>query len=237
MPQMTKFSFSRSATCLLAACCAIVATPAVSAASSSRVLTLRETRGASRPALDPSQSALIIIDAQREYLDGKLVLTNFPAAVAEISAARRWAHAHGVPVIIVQQISPATSTVFAAGSAGAEIAPELAPASDEIVVTKTYPNAFNKTELLRTLRGLGRKQVILTGFMAHMCLDSTARAAFDLDLDVFVIGSATAERSIPDAAGRLISADELRRATLAALNDRFAWIIPTAADLPDAPHF
>jgi nicotinamidase-related amidase len=193
--------------------------------------TLRTIRGARRPPLDPANAALVIIDAQCEYVDGQLPLNGIEAAIAEIAALCRCVQESGVPIIHIRQIGPSDAKVFAKGSPGAAIVPELTPESNELVIEKVYPNAFNGTRLEAELRRLGRRQLILTGFMAHMCLDSTARAAVDRDYEVFVVASATAERTIPDACGRNIPAAIILRATLAALNDRFAWIIPDAAAL------
>lgn len=214
------------------------ASPALAQAApkgASTPATLRDLRGATRPpAIDPASAALVIIDAQQEYMRGPLALEGMPQALAEIVRLRAWAAAHHVPVIHVRQESPAGAAVFAAGSPGAEIIGTVAPAPGEPVVTKVYPNAFNKTDLQPLLQELGRRQLILTGFMAHMCLDSTSRAAFDLDYQVFVVASATAERAIPGPDGNVVDAQTLRRVTLTSLNDRFAWVLPDAAALEAA---
>jgi len=198
--------------------------------------TLRELRGVPRPQLSAADAVLLIIDAQEEYRSGPLNLEAFGDALAEIARLRAWAHAHGVPVIHVRQISARDSTVFAEGSHGAQIVPELAPLETEEVVDKTLPNAFADTRLEALLAGMGRRQLIVTGFMTHMCLDATTRAAFDRRFTVFIDAAGTAERAIPGPDGRLISAATLMRATLAALNDRFAWVSPTAAVLTAQNH-
>lgn len=190
--------------------------------------TLRDIRGGPRPELEPRHAALIIIDAQEEYLCGPLRLEEVEAAIDEIDRLRAWAREHGVLIVHVRQVSAADAPVFASGSKGADIVPRLVPSSDEAVVDKAYPNAFNRTGLDALLKSAGRNQLLLTGFMAHMCLDSTARAAFDRDYSVFIVASATAERSIPDPDGVVVSAGDLLRATLTALNDRFAWIFRDA---------
>jgi nicotinamidase-related amidase len=220
--------------CLAAAAVAAALLTAVGPARAAPAYppTLREIRGGDRPAIDPTHAAVIIIDAQKEYMRGPLALEGMLTALDEIARARAWAAANGIPVIHVRQESAADSAVFAARSDGAQFIPKAAPATGESIVAKRYPNAFNKTELDALLKRTDRKQVILAGFMAHMCLDSTARAAFDLDYTVFVLASATAERAIHDPGAGTISAAELRYATMSALNDRFAWIVPTAADLP-----
>jgi nicotinamidase-related amidase len=192
---------------------------------------LRDLRGVARPALEPDRAALLIIDAQREYMEGPLKLEGMEGAIVEIARLRSWARANGVPVIHVQQVGLPGAAVFAPGTAGVEIISELRPIAGEAVVVKAYPNAFNKTRLDAVIAGTRRRQLILTGFMAHMCLDATARAAFDRDHEVFVVGSATAERAIPGPDGQVMAARALLRATLTALNDRFAWVLPDAASV------
>jgi len=56
---------------------------------------------------------------------------------------------------------------------------ELAPECAEPVVQKSLPNAFAQTDFAEKLEAAGRKQLIVTGFMTHMCVSSTARAALD----------------------------------------------------------
>jgi nicotinamidase-related amidase len=227
--QITARSFTAAGAALAVA--AALLPPTHAFAAPDRPLTLREIRGAREPAVDRAAAALVIIDAQQEYMMGPLALEGMPDALAEIVRLRAWAAAHHVPVVHVRQEGPQSAPVFAAGSRGAAFIREAAPAPGEPVVAKLYPNAFNKTGLDELLHRLGRRQVVLAGFMAHMCLDSTARAAFDRDYDVFIVAAATAERPIPGPDGRLISAAALRQAAMTALNDRFAWVLPDAAAL------
>ena len=67
--------------------------------------------------------------------------------------------------------------------------------------------------------------------MTHMCISSSVRAATDLGFGATVVGNACATRDLPDGAGGVVSAQELHRASLAALSDRFAIVVPDAAAL------
>ena len=67
-----------------------------------------------------------------------------------------------------------------------------------------------------TLKKLGRTQLVIAGFMTHMCVSSTARAALDLGYKATVAADAAATRDLPDPMGGVISADALHRAALAA---------------------
>jgi nicotinamidase-related amidase len=194
--------------------------------------TLRNIAGVvPRPAVDPHNAVLIIIDAQNEYRSGKLPLENIDAAIQEIVRLRSWARANGIPVINVQHVGRPTSPLFAKGSDADAIVSELTPAPGEPVVQKTMPNSFAKTNLDDVLTPLNRKQLIVTGFMTHMCVDATTRAATERGYQVFIPASATADRAVPAPDGSVVSAQELKRASLTALNDTFAWVVPSVDDL------
>lgn len=193
--------------------------------------TLREIGGGGHPSVDPARAAVLIIDAQQEYARGPLAVDKLAPAVAEIERLRAWAHRVGAPVIHVQQVGAPGAALFAIDGEGVKFLPSLIPAAGETVVRKTYPNAFHRTELDALLQRAGRSQLILTGFMTHMCVDSTARAAFDRSYEVFVVATATADRSVPRPGGGSLSSTEVRRATLAALGDRFATILPNATSV------
>lgn len=208
----------------------------VSAAIAAPAATLRNIAGVvSRPAVDPHNAVLIIIDAQNEYRTGKLPLENVDAAIKAIVRLRTWAKTNGIPVINVQHVSRPTSPLFAKGSDADAIVSELTPAPGEPLIQKTMPNSFAKTNLDDVLMPLNRKQLIVTGFMTHMCVDATTRAATERGYQVFIPASATADRAVPAPDGTVVSAQDLKRASLTALNDTFAWVVPSVDDLTAAP--
>ena len=71
----------------------------------------------------------------------------------------------------------------------------------------------------------GRTELILVGFMTHMCIGATARAALDLGLQATVVASATATRDLPDPLGGVIPAETVQRTALAEIADRFATVV------------
>ena len=109
---------------------------------------------------------------------------------------------------------------------GFAIAGEAAPRVGETIVEKPLPNAFAGTNLDEVLASMGVKRLVLAGFMTHMCVSSTARAALDLGYQTTVAADACATRDLP-AGGRDISAADLHRAELAALADRFSIVCDT----------
>jgi hypothetical protein len=66
-----------------------------------------------------------------------------------------------------------------------------------------------------------------------MCVNSTARDGFNRGFSITIPGSATATRALPALNGNTVSAEALQAASLAALADLFAVVVPTVADIPD----
>ena len=95
----------------------------------------------------------------------------------------------------------------------------------------TCPISFADTGLADVLRSLAVTSLTLVGFMTHMCVSSTARAALDLGIATTVVHDATATRALPAIdGGPAIRAEQLQQTTLAALADRFS-IVASSADL------
>lgn len=136
----------------------------------------------------------------------------------------------GTPIIHVRHQSKGKA--FNPSSTGYEIVAPLTPRAGETVVDKGLPNAFVGTELARHLAASGRKNLIVGGFMTHMCVSATVRSATDQGFMSTIAADTVATRDLPDAtSGDTIGADAINRITLAALSDRFAWVVPKAAQI------
>lgn len=190
--------------------------------------TLRSAAG-----LDPNppslaHSALVIIDAQNEYAaSGNLALPAIDVALDRLAHLLAAARSAGSPIIHIAHQGPAGG--FFDPATGGAFLPEAMPLPDETVITKSLPNSFAGTSLREHLRQLGDPPLVLAGFMTHMCVSSTARAALDAGLVTTVVADATATRSLPAAAGRdVVHAKHLQQASLAALADRFSVIVDAA---------
>lgn len=180
-----------------------------------------------------SESVLVIIDAQREYLDGKLPLKGIDASLKEVKLALERARRVGAPVIHVVHKGKPSSALFNPETPYVDIVSSLEPKRDEIIITKGLPNAFAATDLEQQLSSLGKKSLIVVGYMTHMCVSATVRAALDRGYRTTVIAKATATRDLPDSTGGVVTAQELQRSSLAALADRFAVVVQSADDLPE----
>lgn len=191
--------------------------------------TLLQLAGAPLHPAPLAEAALVVIDAQGEYREGKLPLDGIGPAVARLEVLLATARRAGTVIIHVAHKGRAGSLFDREGPGGA-ILPEVAPQPGETVVEKGLPNAFAGTALQDLLAAGGRKELILAGFQTHMCISSTARAALDLGYRVTIAADACATRALPDAlGGGAIGGAEINRIALAELADRFAIVAPVSA--------
>ena len=100
----------------------------------------------------------------------------------------------------------------------------LTSAYRETIVEKQLPNAFAGTRLALQLEAAAKKDIVVCGFMTHMCVSSTVRAALDLGYRTTVAASACSTRDLPDGQGGVIPASTVHSVALAELSDRFAVI-------------
>lgn len=112
------------------------------------------------------------------------------------------------------------------------IADIVAPKDGEPVITKNFPNSFVQTDLDEQLKAKGVKNIILAGFMTHMCVNSTAHGGFNLGYSPTVVASATATRPLEAANGKVLSAQAVHDGALASTRDLYAAVVDTVSDLP-----
>ena len=168
-------------------------------------------------------SCLVLIDIQNEYLAGPLALPDASPAIVRATALLGRARDSGAVIIHIAHKGAPGSLFDRAAERGAIVAP-LAPRPGEIVIEKQLPNAFAGTELNTQLAATGRKELVLAGFMTHMCVSSTARAALDLGFRTTIDADSCATRDLPDGSGGTIAAKLIPDVALAELSDRFAII-------------
>jgi nicotinamidase-related amidase len=191
--------------------------------------TLFEIAGARAEPARLSNSVLVIIDAQREYVDGKLPLAGVEAAIAETASLLVRARKSGTPVIHV--VHRGGGALFNPDGPYFEIVAALRPLKNEAIIEKAKVSAFADTGLGEAIRRTDRKNLIIVGFMTHNCVSSTGRAARDLGYAPTIVAAATATRDLPDGRGGIISAAVLQSSSLAALADRTAWVVEKATDI------
>jgi nicotinamidase-related amidase len=192
--------------------------------------TLRELLGLGLQPAPMKESALVLIDCQNTYRTGIMRLTGVEPALQEARKLLLRARSLGIPVFHVQHDAGA-GTPYDVNAEIGSIATEVAPMPGEPVITKHFPDSFYQTSLDRELKALGVKNLILAGFMTHMCVHSTAFGGFYLGYAPTVVASATATRPLQAAGGLVVPAEQLQEAAIASLRDLYAAIVDQVADL------
>ncbi|PGH04911.1 hypothetical protein GX51_03207 [Blastomyces parvus] len=172
-----------------------------------------------------TDSVLIIIDAQNEYISGHLKVDNVDKSRVVIKSLlekyRATAKATGKPnlVHIVHQTA-ADAPVFTTGTPLADEFDELKPLEGEKVITKRWPNAFGETDLHEYLQSLGAKKIVLVGYMAHVCVSGTARRADELAYEIVVAQDGVGGRPLGEYTG-----DEIAKVALLEVADFFGTLV------------
>jgi nicotinamidase-related amidase len=193
--------------------------------------TLRHLSGLGDQPAPLRDCALIMIDYQNTYRQGVLQLEGVEAALVEAARLLARARAADIPVFHVMHDAGAGSPYDIHADIG-QIADEVAPASGEPVIVKHYPSSFFETDLDEQLRGTRRQDLILAGFMTHMCVNSTARAAFNRGYRPTIVAAATATRELMGPGGVPVPAAVQQAASLAAISDLFGIVVGQSNDLP-----
>ncbi len=188
--------------------------------------TLFDLTGSAHAAASWEQAVLVIIDAQNEYRMGDMKLPGVEPAAQQIERLLAKARSRATPVIHVRHMGVPGYLFDPEGERG-RIFDELTPVDGETVIDKPLPNAFAGSHLQAAIDSTGRNQLIVCGYMTHMCVSATVRAAKDLGYLTTVVGAACATRPLPGATDAAL----LHEQELAALADFFATVVPDAAAL------
>ena len=163
--------------------------------------------------LDPSRTALLVIDIQNTYLE-------VPEDAGE---AQRWAPFHrrmneqvipGTAKLIADCRARGVEVIFARIAClkvdgrdrslsqkkpgfnylllpkdreDSQLVPELTPQADDIVVIKTTDSALTGTNLRLVLRNMEINDVIVAGIFTDQCVSSTVRSLADESFGVVVV--------------------------------------------------
>ncbi len=198
----------------------------------SELTTIRDIAGLGHQSSAISDSALVIIDAQNTYCEGVMKLDGVDTALDECKVMLDRFREAGRPVYHIRHDAGPGSPYDVSAPIG-QIVDLLAPIEGEPVITKNYPNSFTQTDLESLLKEEGVANLILVGFMSHMCVNSTARGAFSLGFNPTVVASATATRALPSkVTGNDVPSEHVHEAALAALSDLPSAVVSTTSDVP-----
>jgi nicotinamidase-related amidase len=169
-----------------------------------------------------AEQTLVLVDCQNTYTRGVMELEGVQAALDQVEELLDQARSAGIPILHIQHDSGVGSPYDIRDDIGA-IVPRVAPRGDEPVIVKAFPDAFVDTDLADRLGP--ERDIVLAGFMTHMCINSTARGGFNRGYRPAVVAAATATRALPGPDGT-VSAAAVQSVGLAAIADLFGIVVP-----------
>lgn len=116
--------------------------------------------------------ALLVIDMQREFLDGKTTTPRLEDGVELIAWVAGLFREKGLPVLAVHDVESCPP-----GSPGYPFVAGLEPAPSDVVIDKVHGDSFRDTELLDVLRARSVDFLVICGYRAESCVLSTIKGA------------------------------------------------------------
>ena len=191
--------------------------------------TLRDLNGFDPAPAQLADSTLILIDYQNTYTRGVMELEGWEPALAAAAALLASAREAGAKIIHVMN-DGGVGTPYDITAEIGQIHPAVAPVEGETVVVKTVPNGFVNTDLGERVDAAGNKNVIIAGFMTHMCVTFTTEGAFLRGNQPTVVADACATRPLQTAVSN-VSAEQLHTGALATIADLFGVVVPAGSSM------
>jgi nicotinamidase-related amidase len=175
--------------------------------------------------------ALVIVDAQNEFAPGgHREVPDHAPAVAAIQRRIDAARAEDRPIAWVRHHNlPHEWPALEPGSRGAEYVPGFGPAPDrpnEREFVKDVFGAFTGSDIGDWLDEIGTDEVLITGFLTHMCVSTTTREALMRGLRVTIDPDGTRAVALDHPLLGTLSEEEARRSALLHLHHLGAEIAP-----------
>ena len=190
---------------------------------------LRNLGGSKQAPASLANATLILVDYQNTYTQGVMELEGWQAALEAGSQLLTAARTAGAKVIHVIHDGGSGSPYDITTHLG-DIHNLVTPVNNEPVVHKKFPDGFHDTELSKHVDEAGNNQVIIIGFMTHMCVTFTSEGASLRGNEVTVVANACATRAI-NTATMTVTASNLHNCALATINDRFGVVVPSMSSL------
>ena len=179
----------------------------------------QEILGTLEEQIDPKHTALVVIDPQNDFCatDGAAArlmgsdVTRIQAAIQPLNSFIKMAREAGLMIVWTRSLVDPDKArpsfkargfmldakvkdieVVREGSDGAEWYSEVVkPLPDEYVITKYHYDAFEDTDLALLLGSQGIKTLLMTGFLANVCVETTARHGYIKGYYIVVVSDCT----------------------------------------------
>ena len=191
--------------------------------------TLRRLNGFDDTPAKLAESTLVLVDYQNTYTTGVMELDGWQAALDAAAQLLARARQEGTKVIHVVNDGGEGTPYDVRAEIGA-IHPSVAPVDGEPVVVKKVPNAFVGTDLAEHVDAAGNSDLVIAGFMTHMCVAFTAQGAFLRGNRPTVVADASATRALP-VAGLELDAHQVHYSALATIADLYGVVVPSQKEI------
>lgn len=165
-------------------------------------------------------SALLLIDIQHDQFVGLDEQTRLATAQAMDNAARllQAFRKAGRAVFHVQHHSEYEgAALFLAGTPGARLLDSVTPLAGEPVIIKHFASGFYRTNLHEQLQKAHIDTMYVCGMATNFCVESTVRAAHELEYTLYVVHDACAAAPV-QWEGHTFDALSVHQAFMATLN-------------------
>jgi nicotinamidase-related amidase len=146
--------------------------------------TMKRVKVQAQPRPRGENTALIVIDVQRELFKKSTRVYQAEALLANINSLINKARLAGVPITFVQHSS---SAYLIEGSEGWQLHSRLHPAKEDIMIRKLHGNSFEDTPLEEKLEACGVGNLVVTGMVTQGCVRATTLGALELGYRVILV--------------------------------------------------
>ncbi|MFN0262906.1 hydrolase [Tepidamorphus sp. 3E244] len=130
-----------------------------------------------------SDSVLVVIDMQERLVPAMQAPARTIRNTKTLIAA---ATEMDVPILLTEQYPKGLGRTV----------PEIASITEAPVFSKMHFSCMEDEAFGQAFRDLGRKQAVISGMEAHICVVQTAASLIEEDYEVFVVSDATASRTL-----------------------------------------
>lgn len=142
-------------------------------------------------------SAVLVIDVQCALFDPAPRPWEADTVVQRINDLTARSREAGAPVLFIQHET--ASGALAQGSPGWALEGQLHVQAGDLLVRKTTPDAFLRTDLGEQLSARGIDRLLVCGYASEFCVDTTTRRAAALGFDVVLVADAHTTHDKPHA--------------------------------------
>lgn len=182
------------------------------------------------PVILPEQTVVLVIDVQNDFCHPEGTLgpkskadgENFAQIIEVIEQAIAKFREKSIDIIFIKTVhskvtdSPSWKArkpnlngpaICLEGSWGAELC-RISPLQKDLMVTKNRYSAFIGTNLDLLLRSQGKQNLIVMGFMANVCVESTVRDGFQYNYSVYAVKDCIGASSFGELEGAMQNIDK-----------------------------